>query len=291
MLTESRPGPLDLVVVGGLTVDRFDDGSSAPGGSVIHIARAAAPRGVRLGIVTAAGPEDVAAAGVAELERVAARLEVAARPATATFRHREGEDRRRLWLERDGGDVAPWPEARDRPATRAVLFAPVATEIGADALRFWDEALPRGAILQGWLRAVAEDREVTQLALSRLDDPLRGLLGRLDVVVASREALSAEADLPSDQLPALRAVLGGKPVLVVTGGADGLWLDLPGHGVGAALHVQVPWRVEGAATVGAGDILAAFLTMGAKDPVGGWRAHVERAMRVVAEVLEERKRG
>ena len=289
MLTESRPGPLDLLVVGGLTVDRFDDGSSVPGGSVIHVARAAAPRGVRLGIATAAGPEAVAALGVAELDRVAARLEVASRPATATFRHREGDDRRRLWLERAGGDVALGPEARDRFATRAVLFAPVATEIGANALRAWDEALPRGAILQGWLRAIAEDRAVTQLPLSRLDETLRDLLGNLDLVVASREDLSAEADSPSDQLTALRALLGPKPVLVVTDGADGLWLDLPGAGAGGEPHVHVPWRVEGVATVGAGDILAAFMTMGAKDPVGGWRVHVERAMRVVAEVLEERK--
>ena len=58
---------LSLVVVGGLTVDRFPDGSSQAGGAVLHIARALAAGGLRVGIVTTAGPEAEAQAGLAEL--------------------------------------------------------------------------------------------------------------------------------------------------------------------------------------------------------------------------------
>ena len=71
MTSVSPSGALDLVVVGGLTVDRFSDGSAAPGGAVLHIARALAARGVRVGIVTTAGPEPEALAGLAELRDLA----------------------------------------------------------------------------------------------------------------------------------------------------------------------------------------------------------------------------
>lgn len=293
MLTESPPGALDLLVVGGLTVDRFEDGLSAPGGSVMHIARAAAPRGVRLGIVTAGGPEIESAAGLAELERLSARLEAASHPATTTFRHQERPDGRRLWLERVGGMVHLGADAVDRFASHAVLLAPVAGEIGADGLRVVGDAASRGAILQGWLRATGDDGEVMQQELSALDRPLLEALGGLDLLVASREDLAAESDSPSEQLTALRAALGRRPVLVVTDGAEGLWLAVSGARpeLDWREHLPVPWRVEGVATVGAGDILAAFLTMGAKDPPGGWRGHAESAMGVVAEALEERRAG
>ncbi len=286
MLIQSRSGPLDLLVVGGLTVDRFADGSSAPGGSVLHAIRAAAERRLRIGVVTAAGPEPEAQAGLAELHRLAAGLEVATHMATWTFRHRDSIDGRRLWLEQRGGPVAWAGGAPDGRRTRAILYAPVADEVDVAALNSWEEVRARSAILQGWLRSTGEDGEVLQRPLLALDDRLCEALGRLDLVVASREDLSAEGDAPSDQLAALRVTLGARPALVVTDGADGLWLDVGGD----REHLPVVWLVEDVPTVGAGDVLATFLTMGAADPPGGWHAHAERAMRVVAEVLDGRKR-
>jgi sugar/nucleoside kinase (ribokinase family) len=166
----------------------------------------------------------------------------------------------------------------------------VADEVGADAIRVHDDVQPRAAILQGWLRTTAGDGEVIQLPLASLDQRRRDALATLDIVIASREDLAAEANSPSDQLAALRTALGGRPVLVVTDAINGLWLDVPRSpdGGGRQEQLSVPWRVDEVATVGAGDMLAAFLTMHAKDPPQGWRQHAAAAMQVVAEELEAR---
>ena len=131
MTSASPPRGLDLVVVGGLTVDRFTDGSSAPGGAVLHIARALAARGLRVGIVTTAGPEPEAQAGLAELHDLAVSVEASTSPASITFGHAETAAGRELVLERRGGQVAR--RRRSRRAD-AVLFAPVADEVPAPAL-------------------------------------------------------------------------------------------------------------------------------------------------------------
>jgi sugar/nucleoside kinase (ribokinase family) len=292
MLNESRPGTLDLLVVGGLTVDRFADGSSAPGGSVLHATRAAAQRGLHIGVATAAGPEPEAQAGLAELRDLAQLLEVASHGTTSTFRHRDSAAGRRLWLEQAGGPIALDADAYGRIRTHAILYAPVADEIDHTALRIWDDIWVRGAILQGWLRSTAVGEETTHVPVSSLPTQLLGALATMDLLVASREDLVAAAPTPFEHLTVLRETLGRTPILVVTDGADGLWIDHPG--VRADLdwrtHLPAPWVVDGPPMVGAGDILAAFLMVRGRSPQDGWRAHAERAMRVVAEELEGRKR-
>jgi hypothetical protein len=292
MLTDPRPQGLDLLVVGGLTVDRFADGPSGPGGSVLHVARAAKRRGIALGVRTSAGPEPEAVAGVAELHRLAERVDVARHATTATFRHRESVEGRRLWLERAGGPVTDGPAASRDAA--AVLYAPVFDEVAATAIAASASASAgaegrsgRGAILQGWLRRAAEDDEVHPLPLATLAPPLRDALAGLDLLVASHEDLRADGATASEQLVSLRGALGPKPVLVLTVGDDGLWLD---SGAGG-LHISVPRRVDVARAVGAGDVLAAFLLIGARMPPGGWPARAEEAMSVVADELELRPRS
>ena len=71
MLTGPPPAPIDLLVVGSLTLDRFADGRLAAGGSVLHAGRAAADAGYRVGIATVAGPEPEAVIGLDKLDRVA----------------------------------------------------------------------------------------------------------------------------------------------------------------------------------------------------------------------------
>jgi sugar/nucleoside kinase (ribokinase family) len=177
----------------------------------------------------------------------------------------------------------------DRIFTRAVLYAPVADEIPLDALALWADR-ERAAILQGWLRSMDEGAEVRPLALGGLRPELVEALAQFDLLVASREDLLAEADAPVDQLAALRRVFGPSPALVVTDGADGMWLDmaLVGAYPGLRRHLAVPWRVEAASTVGAGDILAAFLAMLPRETPTSNDHRAEDAMRVVAEVLEQR---
>jgi sugar/nucleoside kinase (ribokinase family) len=277
-MTPGSP-PVDLLVVGGLTVDRFADGSAAPGGSVLHIARAAAPRGLRLGVITVAGPEPEARAGLDELRRLAASVDWTDADASLTFRHREDATGRRLTLEWTGGRVRlDDPEVASR--ARTVLVAPLAGEIGADEISRLEGDRPRGAILQGFLRLAGDDGAVRPLPLSALDLGLVDALGRFDLLVASREDLAADDLEPRNQLVALRSRFGTTPDLVLTDGVHGAWTEQG--------HLPVPRTVIGVSTVGAGDVLAAFMTAWSVDPKRNLAERARDAMRVVAEVLEER---
>jgi sugar/nucleoside kinase (ribokinase family) len=291
MLTEPPSYGLDLVVVGGLTIDRFADGSSAPGGSAIHITRAAAPRGLRISVVTAVGPEAIAQRGLIELQRLAGASQVTAGAATTTFLHEEVAGGRQLTLERRGADLDRTAGVLGRGAfggatAPAILFAPVAGEIEAQALGWWGDKPRRAAILQGWLRTIAPGLPVRPLPLDTMGPALTQALSRLDLVVASREDLLAEDNDPVTQLLAMRAALGDGPALVVTDGPNGLWLITDSSPV----HIAVPWRVDVDATVGAGDILAAFmlaLLADGHDPA----AAAAGAMKIVAQELDSRKVG
>jgi sugar/nucleoside kinase (ribokinase family) len=270
----------DLLVIGGLTIDRFADGSSAPGGSVLHIARAAARRGVRVSVVTAAGPEPEARAGIDELGPAAASVDWG--DATATFVHRDSLEGRHLRRERAGGPIST--TGVDARHARAILAASIADEVTADDLKRLGAAATRGAILQGFLRSFAADGELRPLPLSALHPELVAELRRFDLLVASREDLRGEAAEPSDQLTALRRVFGPRPQLVVTDGVAGAWMERE--------HLPVPRRVDGVPSVGAGDVFAAFMLAGGwpmPAPAGFARHRAEDAMRVVAEVLEERR--
>lgn len=281
MTSPSPSRGLDLVVVGGLTVDRFTDGSSAAGGAVLHIARALATRGLRVGIVTTAGPEAEAQAGLAELHDLAVSVQASTSPASITFGHAETAAGRELVLERRGGQV---PAVTADPSA-AVLFAPVADEVPASALALGRGAV-RGAILQGWLRSTAEGEPVRSRPVTAMDGGLVAALGALDLVIGSSEDLRADGPDALAQMQALRTTLGYRPPLVVTDGAHGPWLD---DGSGPR-HLVLGQRVEGVSTIGAGDMFAAFMLLAL---VGAGSANLEAAARSamdgVAEVLRRRR--
>jgi sugar/nucleoside kinase (ribokinase family) len=279
----------DLLIVGGLTIDRFADDRLAPGGSVLHASRAAARAGLVTSVVTVSGPEPIAHEGLTEMRAITRLLEVVGADETIRFRHRESPQGRRLWLECPGGSIVLSAEVERRLGMAAILFAPVAAEIDARILLTWDGSWRRGAILQGWLRRADEGAEVEPIRPDDLADELVAALASLDVLVASREDLLAAADAPFDQLHALRRRVGGSPMLIVTDGPDGVWID-DGHG--EARHLSAPWRVEGVPMVGAGDAFAALFVakLGASRSV---RSEVDaaahEAMRGVAEILDERR--
>ncbi|HEX5579844.1 MAG TPA: PfkB family carbohydrate kinase [Candidatus Limnocylindria bacterium] len=281
MTSASPSDGLDLVVVGGLTVDRFTDGSSAPGGAVLHIARALAAGSVQLGIVTTVGPEPEAAAGLAELRDLAASVEASASTTSITFGHTETAAGRELLFERRGGQVPVLPA---HPA-HAVLFAPVADEILTASLVAGGGAV-RGGVLQGWLRRLDEGEPVRSQPISALDPDLVEALGGLDLVIGSSEDLRADGRDARSQLRALRATLGDRPPLVVTDGARGVWLD---DGSGPR---QLPLRdgVAGVSTIGAGDMFAAFMLLALAGSAGADPAAAARtAMGAVTDVLRGRR--
>lgn len=287
-------GPLDVVVVGGLTIDRFAHDGLAPGGSVLHATRAAAAAGLVAGVITVAGDEPTARDGVDELRR-RARVELQAAAETIRFRHRETASGRRLWLESGGGSIELDPATAERLRTSAFLFAPVAGELYPSVLEGaherWDPAgWTHGAILQGWLRRANDAREIVPLAPEELDDRLVAALARCAVLVASREDLLAAAEQPARQIRSLRARVGPGPMLVVTDGPEGAWVD---DGASPARHLPAPWRVDDVPTVGAGDAFAAlFVAALALHPMPSGD-QVDRlateAMRGVAEMLEARR--
>jgi sugar/nucleoside kinase (ribokinase family) len=285
-MTPGTPS-LDLVVIGGLTVDHFADGSSSPGGTVMHAARATAARGNRIGVVTAAGAEPAAQAGLAELRRLGQVVDFRIRDHSATFRHEETVGGRRLWLERTGGPVELDPDLRQWMRTRAVLYGPVLGEVPATQLAPSGDGVVASAILQGWLRSAEEGEQVRPLPLAALGSAVVDALAGFDLLVASREDLVAEAEAPRDQLAALRGVFGPRPHLIVTDGADGLWHDAP-FAAPEGRHHAVPQVVETTATVGAGDILAAILATSLHRAPQARDEWIAVAMRVVAEVLEAR---
>jgi len=280
------PPLADLLVIGGLTIDRFGDATTAPGGSVLHAGRAAAAAQLRTIVVTVAGPEPVAARGLAELDAVA-ELHVTDAPSTISFRHRDAEGGRRLWLEADTDPIQLPDDAYGRLLTAAILFAPVAGEVPTAVLGTWEDSWMRGAILQGWLRRAGVGEQVDAIPPSELPDDLASALGSLDVLVASREDLAAAADTPVAQIDAIRRRVGKRPVIVVTDGAEGAWIDIADR---HPRHLRVPWRVDGVPTVGAGDAFAAlFVARLAAGAQHEREVAATGAMRSVAEMLEGRR--
>lgn len=251
MPSETPRHAIDLLIVGALTIDRFRDGHAAPGGSVLHSARAAAGAGLRVAVVATAGDEPEACDGLAEIERLGF-LHRQPVERTLTFRHDESGPMRRLFLETAAEPLDCSPLA---VAPRAVLYAPVANELGAGLGGQRYSGGFSAAILQGWLRTLEPGAEVRPLPVAGLPPPLVARLGQLDLLIASREDLVADATDARAQLDALRATVGPRPALVVTEGVDGAWLDAGRR----RRHVGVAERIDGVLAVGAGDAYAAVL--------------------------------
>lgn len=282
----SRPPPLDLLIVGGLTVDYFGERSAA-GGSVLHATRAGVHAGLRLAALTAADSEPDAMAGLAE---IAAAGQLLSQRATTTigFGHRETPTGRALTFEARGAAITVSAEQIDALQPDAVLLAPVAAEIDTDALASsaGGSGLPlRAAILQGWLRVLEVGRVVRPLPLGGLPAELVAALGELTLLVASREDLQADASHPQAQLAALRSAIGSGPILIVTDGVEGAWFDAD-EGIG---HVPVPFRVDDVATVGAGDAYAAILAVRLAAGSVTLRDAMADAARAAAEILAARR--
>ena len=247
----------DLLVVGGLSIDRFPDGSTAPGGSVLHAARAVAATGGRVATIVGASSEPLAQAALAELAELGPCL-VHRAIATTRFAIDERGARRSLRLEAAGGELKVAARDMDRWHAAAVLLAPIAGELDVATLRAARGAVARVAALQGWLRSLHRGLEVSPLRLQALPEDLVAELRQFDALVASVDDLIAEGLSPDEQLDALRDRVGVGPALIVTNGPNGARLD---PGGGERLDVSAPHRVSDAPIVGAGDAFAALLTV------------------------------
>jgi sugar/nucleoside kinase (ribokinase family) len=247
-----------LLIVGGLTIDHFADGRSAPGGSVIHAGRAAVAAGVRPSFVTVAGNEPEAADG---LEQLAAMGELLRQPSSRTtaFGHGEADGRRVLTLEATAGEIAsPFPAGRPDVA----LLAPIADELPpASVVALRAAMAPRIAVflIQGWLRRLTIGEPVHPLALDDVSHDVWDTFRSADAIVVSTEDLAEAPEDPFVQAATLRARLGDGPVLVLTLGPQGYLLDDPAN---PRVVASVPRRVvENVPMVGAGDTFGAVLAL------------------------------
>ena len=261
----------DLLIIGGLAIDRLANGSLVAGGSVLHGARAVVASGQRIATITAAGPEPEAAAALAELAALGRSL-ASLTHASIRYAIQDRGPRRGLVLESGGAPLAV--EAADLAAINpaAVLLAPIAGELTSQAARACAMVPVRVAALQGWLRRLLPGEEVRPLPLHALDDELSRDLANLDALVASDEDLAAVAPVPRRQLEQLRAHFGPGPLLVITTGRRGAWLDSQ---VTGPRKLPIVPALTGISTLGAGDAFAALLAIGlgaALDPLAATTA-------------------
>jgi sugar/nucleoside kinase (ribokinase family) len=247
-----------LLIVGGLTIDRFADGTSVPGGSVIHAARAAVADGASVTILTVAGDEPEAAIGLAQLAELGNLVHQRA-ASTVTYGHGEKDGRRVLTYLAGAGPIAP-PALADPPDV--ALLAPIADELPASAVAaIRDTVRPRVTVvlIQGWLRRLEIGEPARPLALDEVPAATWDAFAMADAIVVSAEDLAEPAEDPYAAAAGVRSKIGPKPLLVLTLGAQGYLLDDPGVGPVVA---SAPQRVvEGVPLVGAGDAFGATLAI------------------------------
>jgi len=273
----------ELLIVGGLTIDRFADGTSAPGGSVLHAGLAAVGEGVRPTILTVAGDEPEARAGLGRIAELGELL-VQRSPTTVSYRHDESGPRRVLIFDGGAAPIDPAVAASVGRPTIALL-APIADELPAGAVHELRAALaPRWTVMliQGWLRRLEAGEPVHPLALDAVPADTWSAFAAADAIVVSTEDLAETPEDPFAQASALRQRLGPRPILVVTLGAQGYLLDDP---AADRIVASVPRRVvEGVPMVGAGDTFGAALALHlarAEPPLTAAEAATERVIRVL----------
>jgi sugar/nucleoside kinase (ribokinase family) len=274
-----------LLIVGGLTIDRFADGTSAPGGAVIHAGRAAAADGVPLTILTVAGDEPEAAEGLAELAELGDLIHQRAF-STVTYGHTEIGDRRVLTFLGGAAPIVP-PVLADPPDV--ALLAPIADELPASTIRAMrDAARPRVTVLllQGWLRSLDVGMAVRPLGLGEVPGSTWNAFSAADGVVVSAEDIADAPADPIDAVARLRERLGPRVTVVMTLGSGGYVLDDPS--VDRVIE-GVPGRVvDGVPTVGAGDTFGVALAVQLADGTAAAAAASIAAERVI-RMLEARR--
>jgi sugar/nucleoside kinase (ribokinase family) len=248
------------LIVGGLTIDRFLDGSVAPGGSVLHAGLAAASGGAVLTMLTVAGDEPAARDGIERLESIG---EVVCQSATSTtvYRHEERDGVRVLMLEARSGPITA-DGLRGLASPEVALVAPIADEVPSSLVeRLVQDVAPARLVLliQGWLRRLSVGDEVHPLPLDTLSSDQERVLAQADAIVVSTEDLTESPGDPFAQAAALRRCVGPRPIVVVTLGIEGYLLDDPAND---RVIASVPRRVvTDVSAVGAGDTFGAALAL------------------------------
>ena len=280
----------ELLIVGGLTIDHFVDGTVAPGGSVLHSGLAAASDGGAITLLTVAGDEPAARTGLARLASIGELVHQRA-PATTAYRHEERAGVRVLMLEARSEPITAQALGRRLPRPDVALVAPIADEVPAELVQWLvREVAARQTVmlLQGWLRRLVVGKEVHPLPLDALSDEQERVAAQADAIVVSTEDLTEAPGDPFLQAAELREHVGPGPIVVVTLGTEGYLLDDPATD---RVIASVPRRVvTGVSAVGAGDTFGAALALNLARGADARTAADLATDRVIA-MLEERGRA
>lgn len=278
-----------MLIVGGLTVDRFTDGAVAPGGSVLHSGLAAVAQGASLTSLTVAGDEPAARLGLDRLRSLGA-LVCQPAAATTTYRHEEREGVRVLVFEARAAQIGP-ERLHEVERPDVALVAPIADEVPASlVVRMREEVAPGRTVLliQGWLRRLVVGEDAHPLPLDALGTDQVRALAEADAIVVSAEDLVESPGDPFGQAAVVRRHAGPRPIVLVTLGAEGYLLDDPGLD---RVLASVPRRVvSGVPAVGAGDTFGAALAVHLARGAAA-AAAADQATEAVIAMLESRRVG
>jgi 1D-myo-inositol 3-kinase len=224
----------EFVAIGHLTLDHFG-GVVRPGGAALYAAVTAQRLGLSAAILTSHAPDF-------PLDDLPTPIEVVGveAPATTAFEHRAVTGGRVL---RALGAAQPLtsddlpPDWRDAPL---VLLAPVLQEVDPPlAAAFPDAAV--GAELQGWLRSVGGEGQVSPIRWALPND----VLDRVQAIFVSAHDVRGQESQVTEWVQRV-------PLAVVTAGADGALLYVNGD----RFEIR-PRRTREVDATGAGDVFAA----------------------------------
>ncbi|NJD29858.1 MAG: hypothetical protein FIA92_16395 [Chloroflexi bacterium] len=271
------PGPL-VVVVGAASRDLAiaDARGWRLGGAVAYGALTLARLGLRVRAIVGLDAEAAAAEELELLDAVGVELTIVGLPSGPVFENIETPSRRRQRCIALSARLPRTRMADGHPLPDAVLFAPVAGEIGDE----WLEIVPPGAFvavgLQGLLRDLRPGAEVR-----RIGPQPSALLSRADLVSLSRD------DLPPDVgIDAVTAIARPDATVILTAstrGGEAFRVGPAGAAVPAARYRAVP-ADQVVDQTGAGDVFLAAMLACRLVPslVSGGGARLARELRFAA---------
>ena len=224
----------DFLAIGHVAKD-VTDKSFRLGGSVTYSALTASRLGLKVAVVTSAGPDLNLAAAFEGIEVCC--LES---PVTTTFRNIYEKGQRRQFLQAVGRRLSASDVPRAWLTTPLVHLCPVADELDTDLATLFPNAI-MGVTPQGWMRRWDEQG----LVLAKEWQEAEKVLAHTSVLILSEEDI---APYPS----IIEGYAGKVPVLVITEGDKGARV----HSEGQWHHIPAFPTVEVDPT-GAGDVFAA----------------------------------
>jgi 1D-myo-inositol 3-kinase len=239
----------EFVAIGHVTLDRFGD-EMRPGGAALYSAVTAHRLGLSAGILTSHAADY-------PLEAIPSRIEVVTleAPATTVFDYDAVSGDRQQKLVSTARPLAVRDLPDDWRAAPLALLAPVAQEVDLRLSAAFEDGSV-GAAVQGWLRAVDDERRI----VTQPWGGAREVLNRVLAVFVSAEDLRGHESQLTEWVQRV-------PITVVTAGAAGALLYVNGE-----RYEVRPRGTREVDPTGAGDVFAAAFLVSYHRHADPWEA-------------------